>query len=400
MHIETWGIPPASPPDFVAALRGTGVQGARIAAFDWCATPLGAIDDWPEWLRVLVLTLLESPQPMALRLLPDLTTLYNDALAPMLGRRAETALGQRFDQIWPELVDEIAPLFRRVLAGERVRKENLPLWLNRNGFEELTHWTLAYGPVRDSAGRVAGILSVVAETTEQVKTRAAIERANQSLAFEVENAMRALAARDAAEREQEILRHELIHRMKNMLTVITAMVGQSIRGAASVEEAAQVTASRLAAYARVHDVFTEGAWSDADLRNVVEAALAPHAGNAGARVAIKGPELRFGAQHALAIALAIHELATNAMKYGALSNDHGRVEIVWETEGECFAFTWRESGAPPPPGAAAPGFGSTLTERIVPAYFSGFAEKAFRPEGLRYILRGTIPSPRSASNAT
>ncbi|SBW11182.1 Signal transduction histidine kinase [uncultured Alphaproteobacteria bacterium] len=390
MNIETWGTPSGSDTDYLAALRAAGALGARVADHDWAATPIGAIGSWPEWLRAIVLTVLESPHPMTLRLLPDLTTIYNDALAPMLGRRAETALGRRFDEIWPELVDEITPLFRRVLAGERVWKENLPLRVTRNGFEELGHWTLAYSPVRDPAGRVAGILSVVTETTEQVKARAASEHANRSLAFEVENAMRALAARDAAEREQEILRHELIHRMKNMLAVITAMVGQSIRGSSSLEQAAQTTASRLAAYARVHDIFTEGAWSDAGLREVVEAALAPHADGLADRVTISGPELRFGAQHALAIALAIHELATNAVKYGALSTDHGRVAIRWESEGECFAFTWTETGAPPIGGTPHAGFGSTLTDRIVPTYFSGFADKTFGPGGLNYTLRGTI----------
>lgn len=395
MHTETWGALPDSDAAYLASLRAVGPMGVRIAAFDWGATPLGPIAAWPEWLRVLVLTVLESPQPMSLRLLPELTTLHNDALAPMLGRRAETALGQSFVDTWPELVTEISPLFERVLAGERVWKEDLPLWVTRNGFEELAHWTLAYSPVRDPSGRVAGILCVVSETTEQVKARAASERANQSLAFEVENAMRALAARDAAEREQETLRHELIHRMKNMLAVITAMVGQSIRGAASLEQAAQATASRLAAYARVHDVFTERAWSDADLRQVVEAALAPHTDGLGARVTVTGPELRFGAQQALAIALVIHELATNAMKYGALANDRGRVEIGWESEGDCFAFTWIETDAPPVDGTPVSGFGSTLTDRIVPAYFSGYAEKAFREGGLSYILRGTIAPPRS-----
>lgn len=394
MHIETWGDTPASPPDYLAALRATGEQGSRVAAHDWSATALGPIGDWPDWLRVLVLAVLDSPHAMTLRLRPDLTTIYNDALTPMLGRRADDALGRSFAQIWPELMDEIMPLFRRVLGGERVKRENLPLWLTRHGFEELTHWTLAYSPVRDPEGRVVGILSVVSETTRQVEALAAIERANQSLAFEVENAMRALAARDAAEREQDILRHELIHRMKNMLTVITAMVGQSIRGAASLEDAAQSTAARLAAYARVHDVFTEGAWSDAGLREVVEAALAPHAGLAGTRVTLEGPDLRFGAQQALAIALAVHELATNATKYGALSNDTGRVAVTWESEGECFAFTWQESGAPPVRGEPASGFGTTLTERIVPAYFSGFAEKAFRAGGLCYTLRGTLPPVR------
>lgn len=390
MHIETWDTLPGSDADYLAALRGAGALGARVADHDWAATPIGAIRSWPEWLRMIVLTVLDSPHPMVLRLLPDLTTIHNDALAPMLGRRAETALGRRFDEIWPELVEEISPLFRRVLAGERVRKENLPLRVTRNGFEELGHWTLAYSPVRDPAGRVAGLLGVVTETTEQVKARAASEHANRSLAFEVENAMRALAARDAAEREQEILRHELIHRMKNMLTVITAMVGQSIRSAESLDQAAQATAARLTAYARVHDIFTEGAWSDADLREVVEAALAPHADGLDGRVTISGPELRFGAQHALAIALAIHELATNAVKYGALSTDRGRVVIDWESEGECFAFTWAETGAPPLDGTPRPGFGSTLTDRIVPAYFSGFADKAFGPDGLNYTLRGTI----------
>ena len=92
---------------------------------------------------------------------------------------------------------------------------------------------------------------------------AAIERANESLAFEVENAVRALAARDAAERQQELLKTELVHRMKNMLAVISAMVTHSIKGAATLEQAATATAARLAAYARVQEVFSDDAWSNA-----------------------------------------------------------------------------------------------------------------------------------------
>lgn len=391
---EAWADASSADVDFVSALRGCGRQGVAIAEFDWSVTPLGALGDWPEWMRTLVLTVAASPHPMSLRLGPHLTSIFNEAFIPMLGDRAATALGRRFDEIWPELFDEILPWLRRALAGEAVAKTDMPLWVTRNGFEELTYWTFAYTPVRDARGRVAGILNVITETTGAVKVRAALEKANEAMAFEVESAMRALAARDEAEHQQRVLKHELIHRMKNMLAVISSIVSHSILSARSVPHAAEVTAARLAAYARVQEVFSEGAWSDADLRDVVAATIAPHLHGMTDRLVAKGPSIRLNAQHALAIALAIHELATNAVKYGALSNGNGRIELQWCTDDDRrFVFDWRERDGPEVVAPTEKGFGSTLTDRIVPAYFSGRAARTFAPDGLHYVLEGQIARP-------
>jgi two-component sensor histidine kinase len=386
---EAWADSSATDLDFVSALRTCGAQGEAISAFDWSTTPLGPIDAWPEWMRTLVLTVAASPHPMSLRLGPHLTTIFNEAFIPMLGERAKTALGKRFDEIWPELFEEVLPWLKRALAGEAVSKTDTPLTMTRNGFAELTYWTFAYTPVRDPRGRVVGILNLVDETTEAVRTRAEIVKAHDHMVAEVENARRALIQRDEAERQQRVLKHELIHRMKNMLAVISSIVSHSILSARSVPHAAEVTAARLAAYARVQEVFSEGAWSDADLHEVVAAAIAPHLDG----ITFNGPPIRLNAQHSLAIALAIHELATNAVKYGALSNGEGRIAVQWCMDDDRFVFDWHEQDGPATSPPEEKGFGSILTDRIVPAYFSGRAIKVFDQHGLRYTLDGQIVVP-------
>lgn len=387
---ECWRGLPSQPADFESRLRACGAQGTAIAGFDWSTTPLGAISAWPVSLKAVVHTLAASGQPMCLWYGPEMTTIFNAGFAPILGARAATALGRRLDEVWPEVYGEILPMVRQALSGQTVWEENLPLWMTRNGFEELTYWTFSYSPVLDDDGRIAGFLDVVTETTEAVKSRSAIIRTNESLAFEVENAARALADRDRVEREQIILKRELVHRMKNMLAVISAMVNHSIRNARDLADAADTTAARLAAYARVQEVFSENAWSDADLRQVVMAAIAPHLGDAQDRLRLEGPDLQVSARHALAVALGIHELATNAVKHGALSGEAGRVDIRWSEHDGGFTFEWQEQGGPPVREPERYGFGSTLTDRIVPAYFSGHATRRFAPEGLHYILVGRV----------
>ena len=388
---ECWSALPPSANDFASQLRTCGAQGSAIAEFDWSTTPLGPIDGWPVSLRTVVHTLAASGQPMCLWYGPNLTTIFNAGFAPILGKRAPTALGKRLDEVWPEVFDELVPMAREALSGKTVWREKMPLWMTRNGFEELTYWRFSYSPVLDDESRIAGFLDVVTEITESVKTRIALEKANESLAFEVENAMRALSQRDDAERQQRILRHELIHRMKNMLAVISAMVTQSIRNSRDLEHAAEVTGARLAAYARVQEVFSQGAGTEAELAQVIAAAVAPHIGGRESRLHMDGPQIRLSAKHSLAIALAVHELSTNAVKYGALSNGTGTVAVQWTADDELrFVFDWRESGGPSVAPPEETGFGTTLIDRIVPSYFSGRADRVFAPDGLRYTLEGLI----------
>ena len=143
-------------------------MGAAVRDFDWSATPLGPMADWPQWLRATVRNLLECGQPTALWVGQDLTTIFNDAFEPILGQRAPTALGKPFIEVWFDVWDDIRPLIERALAGEMVWMENLPLTMTRNGFEEETWWTFSYSPVRDDEGRVMGFLDTVTETTGAV----------------------------------------------------------------------------------------------------------------------------------------------------------------------------------------------------------------------------------------
>ncbi len=107
---------------------------------------------------------------------------------------------------------------------------------------------------------------------------------------------------------------------------------------------------------------------------------------------IDGARLDLPSQAALGLSLAIHELATNAAKYGALSNETGHIRISWRHEADdAFRFEWREEGGPEVVKPARRGFGSRLTNQIVPSYFDGSGETAFTPEGLRYVLEGTLP---------
>jgi two-component sensor histidine kinase len=196
------------------------------------------------------------------------------------------------------------------------------------------------------------------------------------------------------QRQQRVLQRELSHRMKNTLAMVQAVVSQSLRNATDPKEAATMASARIQALARAQDMLTVTDWAASDVRAIVEAAIAPHVDTAG-RFRLTGPRVDLDARHALGLALAIHELATNATKYGALSTDAGAIAITWELgEGERFSFTWKEEGGPPVSEPNRRGFGSRLTERVVPGYFHGHAQTEFAPGGLVYQLDGSFAADR------
>lgn len=373
---------------FEEALRASGECGRRIAEFDWSATPLGPLSTWSPALRSLVAMMMTSAQPMALWYGPELTTIFNCSFAPILGKRANTSLGRPLYETWHDVFDDILPMVQAALSGETVWREDLPLTMTRNGFEEQTFWTFSYSPVRDDDGRIAGFLDVVTETTDAVILRRRMDEANRSLEGEVENARIALAAQKAAEAEQKVLRHELVHRIKNLLAIVQAIVSQSIRGATSTEAALESVSARLSAFGRAQDLLTSEGGSHARLRQLIDAALSPY--RTAERFDLDGPEVALNAQQSLGLSLALHELATNATKYGALHQPDGRVAISWRVNGDDFSFAWKETGVP---GLASPtrrGFGSRLSEQIVAGYFSGSASCVYEPDGIAYYLTGKL----------
>ncbi len=158
----------ASPPTEPAFLATAGPLGALIAATDWTATPIGPPASWPVAIRVVLATMLDSPQPMFLCWGPALSFFFNAAYAPFLGARRDRAMGRPFAEVWPDVWHDVEPIVAKALAGRGSRFEDMPLTMTRNGFEEQTWWSFTYMPLRDEHGAVVGMLCTTIDTTEKV----------------------------------------------------------------------------------------------------------------------------------------------------------------------------------------------------------------------------------------
>ena len=143
-------------------------MGAAIEGHDWSTSPLGQPSTWSSSLRAVVGLMLSSKFPMFIAWGDELSFLYNDGYVEVLGSKHPDALGNRFDDIWFEIWDEVEPIAQAAMSGEASYHENLPLIMKRNGFDEQTWFTFSYSPVFDDSGKVAGIFCVCTETTEQV----------------------------------------------------------------------------------------------------------------------------------------------------------------------------------------------------------------------------------------
>ena len=190
----------------------------------------------------------------------------------------------------------------------------------------------------------------------------------------------------AHEEAQKLLIDELNHRVKNTLATVQSIAAQSLKTSETTAQARESFEARLFALAKAHDVLTRESWEGASLRDIVEEALAAHRDARAARFAITGPDVRLAPRAALAIAMALHELATNAAKYGALSNESGRVRLDWRVaageSGPALHLTWAEEGGPPVAPPARKGFGTRLIERGLAADLDGDVCLDFRPAGV------------------
>jgi len=188
-----------------------------------------------------------------------------------------------------------------------------------------------------------------------------------------------------AEEHQALLINELNHRVKNTLTAVQAIAHQTLRNDGHVQTMRDALDARLTSLARAHDLLTAQKWSGADLGDVVARAIEPFS---PARFHVSGPRLFLSSKQALAIAMALHELATNAAKYGALSVPSGRVAIVWSVggsmEGLTLIFNWQERGKGPAQPPKRRGFGSRLLELGVARELGGTAKLEFGPDGVRW----------------
>ena len=213
----------------------------------------------------------------------------------------------------------------------------------------------------------------------------------------ISGASRDLTERKNAEDLQRMLVNEINHRAKNTLATVQAIVRLTLRGTVDPELARDAIDARLIALAGAHDLLTMRSWSGADLTDVVTRAITPFAAG---QIACDGPSVELTPSQALALSLALHELATNAAKYGALSRPDGRVELRWTVGNGKLKLNWLESGGPKVIAPSRRGFGSRLLEDILFRDLDGETLVDFSPEGVRCAITATLCSEIEGNAST
>jgi PAS domain S-box-containing protein len=193
---------------------------------------------------------------------------------------------------------------------------------------------------------------------------------------------RDITDRKRAEEQRDLLVKELEHRVKNILSIVQSIAVQTFRSSGVDPSVQRAFEARLITLSNVHGVLTQSNWDSVDLHDVVSSALRPHDALDRARFTVAGPALRLGPKSAVALSMAVHELCTNAAKYGALSAESGHVDITWSDADGRLRWQWRERGGPPVMQPTRTGFGSRMIERALAMQLSGQVTIEYRPTGL------------------
>jgi PAS domain S-box-containing protein len=186
------------------------------------------------------------------------------------------------------------------------------------------------------------------------------------------------------EEKEHLLMREINHRAKNMLSVVDAIAHQTV--ASNPEDFVERFSERIQALSANQDLLVRNEWRGVDIEELVHAQLAHFAGLIGSRIAVQGPKLRLKAAAAQAIGLALHELATNAGKYGALSTDTGRVDVCWGADGDALTMSWIERDGPPVSAPKQRGFGTIVMETMTERSVDGTVDLDYAPTGLAWRL--------------
>lgn len=293
---------------------------------------------------------------------------WNGGAEQVYGYTAEEVLGRSVSILIPEdRVDEERRIIERIKAGELVEPHDT-VRRHRSGRE--VEVSLSVSPIYDAQGRIVGASK---------------------------NA-RDISARMEAERTKNVLIAELNHRVKNVLATVTAIARQTFGKATDLELASATFEARLQSLARAHDLLTHGDWQSASLKRLVSDAAAPYSSN---RFQIEGPEISAPPKLVIALALIMHELSTNAAKYGALSTDTGRVSVSWAvagTKGQKLLLDWVESGGPRVAPPTRKGFGSRLIQGLLSSESGGHVAIVYEPAGLRCHIEASLGAEWHSSN--
>ena len=303
---------------------------------------------------------MQAPGFMAVVRGPDhVFELVNNTYLQLIGHRDVTGLP--LARALPEVVDQgfVSLLDRVRITAEAFVGREIKISLQREADTSLEERYLdfIFQPIIENDGSVSGVFVQGADITEQVEAR---ER-------------------------QTLLLGELNHRVKNTLAKVQSIAQQTLRGTPDPAAFAQTFEARLMALSQTHNALTDGHWTGAGLRQILDQELSPHGHE---RVILTGKDVQLPARAALALGMVFHELATNAAKYGALSRD-GRLRLSWRTEPGALHLEWREEGGPPTQPPSRRGFGSRLIERTITGELGGRIALDYRPDGL--LCAFTVP---------
>ena len=315
----------------------------------------------------------QAPGFMAVISAPDLRfQLANAAYRRLVGNR--DVVGKRVAEALPEVVEQgFLDLLAQVLSsGEPYIGRGVGVFLEADGGGPLEERFLdfVYQPIVNAQGESTGVFVQGHDVTEQRR----------------------------AEEHQQLLIHELNHRVKNTLAIVQSLALQSFRDGADLATGRRIFGDRLNALSAAHTMLTTQKWDQAGLLETIRVSVAATAGANAERVSLEGADIVLAPQTALSLAMAIHELCTNAIKYGALSNENGRVAVRWTAEpaGDGLielTVHWAESGGPAVVAPSRRGFGSRLIERGLSAEQRSKALIDFDPAGLRCTIVARLKPP-------
>jgi len=208
-----------------------------------------------------------------------------------------------------------------------------------------------------------------------------------------------LTERKRVEERQTMMVAELNHRVKNILAIVQAVATQTVRSSSSLENFGNAFTGRLKALAIAHDLLTKTRWIGVELSELLAAVLAPYRSPDETRLSVSGPPLLLPARAVMPMSMALHEMATNAVKYGALSTRRGVLSIYWRvSEGvnPTVELVWQESGGPKVKANASEGFGTTLIAQVIGHDLNGKTGIDFNPAGVRVTLAFPVEAPAGA----
>ncbi len=279
-------------------------------------------------------------------------TSWNTGAERLYGQSAEEAIGQSVMMLVPDDRSEEEPaILAQIRAGHKVEPYETK---RRCKSGELVDVLLSVSPIFDAYGRIVGASKIAHD----------------------------ISAKKEAERLQTVLVGELNHRVKNVLATVMAIARQTLGRSDADKTSVETFEARLSSMARAHDLLIHGNWEQAELTAVIAQALSPYPKD---RFEVSGPAIKLAPRAVVSISLALHELATNAAKYGALSVRDGRVAITWLLETgktDLLKLRWQESGGPTVKQPTHKGFGSRLIGSLLAAELNGDVHISYEPGGL------------------